>query len=347
MKRIVKEIAFRFGVLNMWHRYRNANALTTIMLHRVLPKNSSQWTLCNPNYSLTVECFEQLLDFFSHHYSFVSIIDVLAAAQGRSTLPRNPLLLTFDDGWRDNYLFALPILEARGIPATLFVATGVVAEGRAFWQERLVAWSKSDEFDSSVLKRFSQEVGLLAGNTDVPADQAIKALIEQLEGLPENQIEALIDNLLCDVGYEEPLMLSESELKEMDLSDYIFVAGHGVSHTPFDKLNDVSAEVRTMWRQLTDWGIVSDSDFKTLSFPHGRFDDAVLTGCHKEDFNCLFTSEKVLTYFRKGAARESVVRIGRIDLGTSEAGPISGTKIDPTALAFHLFSAPIRRVACL
>ncbi|MBQ7251517.1 MAG: polysaccharide deacetylase family protein [Kiritimatiellae bacterium] len=47
--------------------------------------------------------------------------------------------VTFDDGWRDNFLHAFPVLEKLGIPATVFLATGAVEERRPFWWQGLDA----------------------------------------------------------------------------------------------------------------------------------------------------------------------------------------------------------------
>jgi peptidoglycan/xylan/chitin deacetylase (PgdA/CDA1 family) len=64
-------------------------------------------------------------------------IDDLIRAIGGAPLPRNPVMVTFDDGYRSCYEVALPILRAVGVRATFFVATSFVSERRLYWWERI------------------------------------------------------------------------------------------------------------------------------------------------------------------------------------------------------------------
>ena len=58
------------------------------------------------------------------HYDVVPLEDLI------STGSDNACAITFDDGWRDNYVTAFPILRAHGVPATIFLATNLVGTDR-------------------------------------------------------------------------------------------------------------------------------------------------------------------------------------------------------------------------
>jgi len=64
-------------------------------------------------------------------------IDDLIAAVGGAPLPKNPVMVTFDDGYRSCHDVALPILRAVGMRATFFIATSFVNERRLYWWERI------------------------------------------------------------------------------------------------------------------------------------------------------------------------------------------------------------------
>jgi peptidoglycan/xylan/chitin deacetylase (PgdA/CDA1 family) len=66
----------------------------------------------------------------------IAMGDLLRALDG-AALPPNPVMVTFDDGYRSCHDVALPILRALGIPATFFVATSFVTERRLYWWERI------------------------------------------------------------------------------------------------------------------------------------------------------------------------------------------------------------------
>ena len=80
--------------------------------------------------------FRRHLETVARHGNPIGIDDVLAAING-APLPNNPVLVTFDDGYRSCHDVALPILRSVGIRATFFIATSFVSERRLYWWERI------------------------------------------------------------------------------------------------------------------------------------------------------------------------------------------------------------------
>jgi peptidoglycan/xylan/chitin deacetylase (PgdA/CDA1 family) len=64
-------------------------------------------------------------------------IDELVRAFDGEPLPKNPVMVTFDDGYRSCHDVALPILRAVGVRATFFIATSFVSDRRLYWWERI------------------------------------------------------------------------------------------------------------------------------------------------------------------------------------------------------------------
>jgi peptidoglycan/xylan/chitin deacetylase (PgdA/CDA1 family) len=84
----------------------------------------------------TPEDFAHQMQLVADHFRPVSIEEVRRYVQG-GALPNNPLLVTFDDGYRDNYEVALPILRRLGIPAVFFIATHYLEHRKVFWWDRI------------------------------------------------------------------------------------------------------------------------------------------------------------------------------------------------------------------
>jgi len=104
------------------------------MLHRVLPKREDCY---EPEMVTSKEAFADFLDWLSENYRVVPL-DVLVTLRGKSSDRKKPICaITFDDGWRDNFTHAFPLLKARGIPATIFLPVCFIGTNRRFWQERL------------------------------------------------------------------------------------------------------------------------------------------------------------------------------------------------------------------
>ncbi|MCM1082964.1 MAG: polysaccharide deacetylase family protein [Clostridium sp.] len=71
--------------------------------------------------ALDLELFKQQLDFFEQNFAVIRMEDVLEAINGGKALPENALLLTFDDGYIDNYTVAFPLLMERGMQGSFFI----------------------------------------------------------------------------------------------------------------------------------------------------------------------------------------------------------------------------------
>jgi O-antigen/teichoic acid export membrane protein/peptidoglycan/xylan/chitin deacetylase (PgdA/CDA1 family) len=120
-------------------------------------------------WSATEEDFDRQLRFLARHVDVVSGDDlpaVLDEPRGRH------VALTFDDGYRDNYELAYPLLRAHGLPATFFVATGFLDRPHAAWWDE-IAW----------MARASERPGLAS----------VQALLDIYCGLPAERTEAFMD----------------------------------------------------------------------------------------------------------------------------------------------------------
>jgi peptidoglycan/xylan/chitin deacetylase (PgdA/CDA1 family) len=99
-------------------------AVPILTYHHVNPLEGDMITV-------SVNHFEEQMSFLhrkGYHSLFVS--ELVEWMEGKKTLPKKSLVLTFDDGFWDNYEFAFPILKEFRIKATIFIVTGWVSEER-------------------------------------------------------------------------------------------------------------------------------------------------------------------------------------------------------------------------
>jgi peptidoglycan/xylan/chitin deacetylase (PgdA/CDA1 family) len=87
--------------------------------------------------------FVAQLEVLRREFNPISAEDLRASYRG-ARLPPRPVLVTFDDGYRNNRIHAAPLLMEYGIPALMFVTTGYVGTDRLLWpyevQERILCW---------------------------------------------------------------------------------------------------------------------------------------------------------------------------------------------------------------
>ena len=91
----------------------------------------------------------------------VSLERALGALRGEADLPRGAVVLTFDDGFRDNHDHALPVLRSFGFPASFFVPSALLESGRTLERyagcccdDALMSWDEVKEMAAS-----GQDVG--------------------------------------------------------------------------------------------------------------------------------------------------------------------------------------------
>lgn len=109
---------------------REKNAFGILMYHRVVP---SQLRRNPPTWNVSPEQFRrQLLGLIRSGFEPRSLSDVLNVIDRQEALPRNTVVITFDDGYRNNLTHALPILREFAVPATIFLATGYIGTAAPF-----------------------------------------------------------------------------------------------------------------------------------------------------------------------------------------------------------------------
>lgn len=307
MNAILKRLLFALGIARAMHRWRNRHVLTALMFHRVLPPEDPRAPGANPTYTITRQEFAACLDLFRRWYSIVDLAAVERAAAG-APLPPCPMLITFDDGWRDNLEYALPELRARGLPALLFVATDFIGDARGFWQERVYDQATFQGADAASAR---QQIAALAA-------LAPDAREARLAALPERPLPR------C--------MADGAELHALEAGG-MAIGGHGASHTPMTDVADPAAEFAACRAALAARGLGGPRP--AFSFPHGRCSQALVAAARQAGFGLCFTSATELV---PPAALLSADGIGRTSVDLAPLRSDGG--IDLATLAFSLLLRP-------
>lgn len=128
--------------------------ITVLAYHRIADINDDAFSTFAPNVSATPEMFAVQMDYLRQHYNPISLDHLLAWLKDEVPLPAHAALVTFDDGYRDNFTHAMPILRERSIPAVLFLATDCVGSNTPFYWDLvsfMFARSRRDQADLPVL----------------------------------------------------------------------------------------------------------------------------------------------------------------------------------------------------
>ncbi len=104
-----------------------------LMYHHVgdNPRSKSQASMVSP------ENFARQMKYLhDHRYHVMSLDELVTAIAQKRDLPRNSVVITFDDGYENNYTRAFPVLRQYGFPATIFLISDLVGEeGYLTWEQ--------------------------------------------------------------------------------------------------------------------------------------------------------------------------------------------------------------------
>lgn len=111
--------------------------LTVLSYHRVLPAPPPDYPFDREVIDCYPREFARQMELVARLCTPVAIDDLLDHLERGRRLPPNPVLVTFDDGYRDNREHAQPILDRLGVPACFFVTSGNLAQRKVFWWDRV------------------------------------------------------------------------------------------------------------------------------------------------------------------------------------------------------------------
>ncbi|MEG6584931.1 polysaccharide deacetylase family protein [Dendrosporobacter sp. 1207_IL3150] len=101
-------------------------------------------------YSIDTKDFDSQMKYLMDNgYTAISLNEYFQAREGRWQLPKKPIIITFDDGYIDNYQTALPILEKYGLKSTVFVISEAVGQpGYMTWGQIKAMQTRNTEIGS-------------------------------------------------------------------------------------------------------------------------------------------------------------------------------------------------------
>ncbi len=134
-KRVIAPILFHSGKASRRHSRQGQFRILTF--HRVSEPTAIGFF--DPSVvNGSPEMFRRMLLFIRKQFNVVSLKGVEEACYGKGLLPEQAIALTFDDGYRDVYSHAFPILQELGLPAAFFITTGLIdQESELLWTDAL------------------------------------------------------------------------------------------------------------------------------------------------------------------------------------------------------------------
>ncbi len=254
------------GIYSSLRRSLTKYQVAILMYHRVSP-NVAPW---NNSYNVHPRIFEKEIQFLIENgFNILPLEQLLDMVCNERIAHPLSISITFDDGYKDNFKYAYPILKKYNIDATIFLTTRYIGRAWPFHKARYAIWNT--DFPNFFVR------GL--GNTNISTVKdrliAMPKIEVFLDELCEAEKDKLVNDLLNDLEVSLPLnfdncyTLSWKEIEEMNRHGIMFGA-HTETHTNLTKLPESMAldEIRNSKNEIEK---KIGTQCTLFSYPNGAF----------------------------------------------------------------------------
>lgn len=138
LKVILSHTLYALGLLQLWQRIKLKRRAVVLMYHRVLPYEERLKSGSHPAIIVDPDTFDKQMGVVKHRFNMLSLEEFADRIERKVPFENSSCLITFDDGWKDNVIHALPILKKHELSAVVFLPVNYIGQKRLFWQEALV-----------------------------------------------------------------------------------------------------------------------------------------------------------------------------------------------------------------
>lgn len=183
------------------------------------------------NFSATAECFAEQVRFVKKHFDLIGAGDLETACRGEAG---RAVLLTFDDGYRDNYELAFPVLKQEGGTALFFLTSGFLDDRTLAWWDEIAWMVRSASANKLHMPGVAPEP--LPLNTTDEQARTIEQLLRAYKQLPSARTSSFLNELAhateagrAPTSVADPLWMTWDMVREMEQAGMEF-GGHTVTH---------------------------------------------------------------------------------------------------------------------
>lgn len=242
--------------LNFFYSLFCGNKIFVLIYHSVTSKNDNTELISDlhSDLSIDVKKFEEQIKYLKKQgHTFLKMSDLDSLEHKKIY---KPTIVYFDDGFKNNLINALPILQHNNIPATIFITTGFVDRTHFLWTLKHRYFLQKKNWPKNKIKL---ETARLKGLLPEERSEELKKIYL------ENNFVFNLKDFEVFLNWDDVVFLSKNNIE---------IGSHSVSHKNLTKCNneDLNFEIS----QSKD--IIEKKIGKTIhsfSYPHGRWNSEV------------------------------------------------------------------------
>jgi peptidoglycan/xylan/chitin deacetylase (PgdA/CDA1 family) len=220
----------------------------------------------NPDKGLFEKCIKWLK---RKGYKFLSVDELIQIRDGLIQFPKGGIIITVDDGWKENIPNIVMISKKESIPVTIFITAEPLKSMNSYW------WSY-------VKKAIQLKIQVQS--------------IEELKKIDNSERVNIINELRSKIIIEKQSM-TITELKEINKYKTISIGSHTISHPILTKCSDLesSNEIKSSKDELEK---VIEKSIKYFAYPNGNYGLREIENLKKNGYTAAFST--IPDYLTKG-----------------------------------------------
>jgi peptidoglycan/xylan/chitin deacetylase (PgdA/CDA1 family) len=269
--RLGSKLIAKTKVPQLFHSLAYRDELTIIMYHGIIkdPLMVNDWCFVNEN------SFSTQIEYLKEHFEIVSLSEAVERLRSGG-IKRPTAVITFDDGYQNNFGVAFPILHRERIPATIFLTTGLINTNDTVWYCRFnIALSQTRRLHIE-WNGFKFDLSTL--DLRAKASATIQGSLKKLE---YSQFVTTIRHILMQLGHDPDCsiemgspfcMLDKKAIGDMVASGLIEFGAHTHHHAILSQLSDKERynEIRQSIDTVYE---LTGRRCKCFAYPNGRAED--------------------------------------------------------------------------
>jgi len=229
-----------------YKNFLSDDKVVIFLLHGVITEKNNYCIRNYNNKHITKSDFHLLIKSLSDYGKPVSMNDIIRFCEGEKPVPKS-FAITFDDGFHNNYINALPILINYNVPVTIYITTDFIDSNKMSWIDR-IEWAFENISNIKIKLPFKEDISIAStNNSKIELLDNIRYYVKNNKSINPNLFADLIQkelNLpLTYSGHTElDRKLSWSEVAEINKNPIVTIGGHTHTHNILSYLTDKKLE---------------------------------------------------------------------------------------------------------
>ncbi len=296
---LLKKITLLCLYYSCWKYRTHSEGLTVLTYHRISDEADLQDPL-----KVSVATFEKQIRYLKNHYEIISGDQLVEMIINNMPFPPKSCLITFDDGWRDNYTNAFKILKKYDVPAVIFICTDYIDTDKIFWYSELTnilmdipehvninsISAALHDWPKYIINKIKHVLKSSPKNRRI----SINALIESLKEFEEEKIRHLnhtLEKIFIEHHRNVSLprqMLSWAEVQEMS-RDNIHIGSHTKAHSILTQISEEKATAELL-ESKNCIGYKLRRNIHLLAYPNGNYNIRIVNIAKDTGYCAAFTT---------------------------------------------------------